>query len=265
MDKGTRINVIDKGYVELIDYMGSDEQAIRAARMSTGKGFQGWEKDESFLEFLYSHNHSSPFEMNELILEVKAPIFVFREWHRHRTQSYNEFSARYAVMPDEHYVPGPTRIQAQNTKNKQGSADPLDPELAQKVVEGIAQEQSWVYDSYNWMLGQGVAKEVSRINTPVSRYSKMWAKANLRNWLHFEDLRLAENAQWEIRQYAGAVAEIIKALWPRTYQLFEEYTRNAVTLSATEAAAVRRVLRQADLAQELDAKRLEKLCAKLGI
>lgn len=267
--------VLDRGYVKFIDSMGSEEDIVSAARMSTGKGFLGWEPgrrcvkcglneqalissdecnggqhrwadhkgDANLLEFLYRNAHMTPFEMVELVVEVKAPIFVFREWHRHRTFSFNEFSARYAQMPDEHYVPAPERFLPVYSQNKQESS--VGPELQtapQDLQMELAGEQANIYETYESMLGAGVPKEVARINTPVSRYSRMRAKANLRNWLAFLHLRLAPNAQWEIRQYANAVATIVKAAWPRTWALFEEYTLGAVTLSKSEVAAVRKAL-----------------------
>lgn len=270
--------VLNHGYVRYQGHLGGEEDIIRAARMSTDKGFLGWgaqhtdecldrldravqvgiitgwscrcpRGDEKLLEYLYSHKHMTPFEMLELRVEVKAPIFVFREWHRHRTFSYNEMSARYVQMPNEHYVPGP---RLQDTKNKQGSVSGVIPLLNRfdigegeetlTVEEEIEREQQLVYGYYEQMVERGIAKEVARINTPVSRYSKMWAKANLRNWLQFLQLRLALNAQLEIRLYAQAVASIIKEIWPRTYELFEEYTLNSLTLSATEAAMYREIM-----------------------
>lgn len=240
------IKVLDHGYVKYVAHMGSDESIIEAARMSTGKGFEGWDKDARLLEFLWKNQHATPFEMCELAIEVQAPIMVFREWHRHRTQSYNEFSARYAVMPDLHYVPEPKRIQLQSTDNKQGSAPgSCSPERAEAVIGVFTQQQRDVYDYYTLMVGSGVAKEVARLNTPVSRYSKMRAKTDLRNWLAFLQLRMAPNAQWEIRQYANAVARIVEDLFPKTWELFEEYTLHAVRLSRSEVELLRDHLRRA--------------------
>lgn len=269
MENGTRISVLDKGYVELVDHMGDDSYAIRAARMSTGKGFQGWDKDENLLRYLYANRHMTPFEMSELILEVKAPIFVFRQWHRHRTQSFNEFSGRYSVMPDEYYIPDTSRFQGQDTKNRQGSAGAVSPDIAINAKTFLVERQEGIHDDYLWMMDKGIAKELARINTPVSCYSKMWAKANLRNWLHFESLRLDEHAQWETRQYAEAVSTVIKSLWPRTYALFEEHTLNARTFSASEVAILRGFLsgelKVADLYTEIDEKTRKALLAKLDL
>jgi len=269
------IKVLDHGYVKYVAHMGSDESIIEAARMSTGRGFVDWDEtqectrcklkmpvqtvigykcvdgsenhdwkkaagDSKLLSFLYANKHMTPFEMCELAIEVQAPIMVFREWHRHRTQSYNEFSARYEQMPDLHYLPDAGRIQKQSAANKQGSGDTYDATFARSVVDRLAFQQRDIYASYDkWVNDDGVAKEVARLNTPVSRYSKMRAKTDLRNWLGFLQLRMAGNAQLEIRQYANAVAEIVKELWPRTFALFEEHDLGGVHLSKSEAALLR--------------------------
>ena len=262
--KGYTIPVLDNGYVKLVDWMGEESSIIEAARMSTNKGFQGWEKDQRLLEYLYKNRHSTPFEMCEMIIEVQAPIFVIREWHRHRTQSYNELSARYTKMPDLHYLPELNRFQAQSTHNKQSSAEPLETNIAKCIQIKMHHEQIELYNNYTEYLKKGLAREVARINTPVSRYSKMRAKSNLRNWLHFLGLRLPENAQWEIRQYAEAVANLIEKLWPRTYKLFLEYDLNKITLSKSEAAELRKLLATQGITDK-PGKHLRQVLHKLGI
>lgn len=185
-------------------------------------------RDEKLLRYLWENRHHTPFEMAGMTIEVQAPLFVFREWHRHRTQSYNELSARYTQMPDLHYVPSAERIRqaGQDQKNRQGScAIELSDEDVEKIQERIRSTQTAIYDEYEIFLGAyGLAKELARLNTPVSRYSRMRAGANLRNWLHFLNLRLAPNAQWEIRQYAQAVGGIVGQFFPRTWALFVEET-----------------------------------------
>lgn len=243
MEKGHTIQVLDHGYVKYIDSMGNDETVIEAARMSTGRGFEGWEKDGALLDFLWRKKHATPFEMVELSLEVQAPLFVFREWHRHRTQSYNEFSARYSKMPDIHYVPDPSRIRKQSASNKQGTGEEEFPqEYIQMTLEELEYEQKQSYSFYEQMIEGGIAKEVARINTPVSRYSKMRAKTNLRNWLGFLNLRLRPNAQFEIRVFADAVETIIKNLFPRTHKLFEEYDLFSVSFSRKEMEILRQII-----------------------
>jgi thymidylate synthase (FAD) len=220
-----RFLVLDHGYVELIERWGSDEDIIEAARMSTGKGFQGWgtqEKpgDEKLMAYLWRNRHTSPFEQCGLTIEVQAPLMVFRDWHRHRTQSYNELSARYTQMPDLHYLPSAERIQAQSKKNKQGSEGVIPGDVKAEFLRRMKLEQEMIYDNYQWALDHGIAREIARLNTPVSRYSKMRASANLLNWLRFLGLRLDEGAQWEIRQYAEVLSSFIKELFPRTHELF---------------------------------------------
>lgn len=272
------IKVLDHGYVKLIDSMGSEETIIEAARMSTGRGFERWDAgdfcticgfrreiaeskpiasycssdsphewktspgDQKLLAFLYSNGHLTPFEMCELHLEIQAPIMVFREWHRHRTQSFNEASARYFQMPNLHYLPELERFQKQSATNRQGSAEVIDPGEAETLQQALGDEQSSIYSEYEHMLNLGLAKEIARLNTPVSRYSKMRAKTDLRNWLGFLNLRMRENAQWEIRQYANAVSEIVKQIWPRTHALFLEHELNGVRLSATELKKLRNLI-----------------------
>ena len=158
-----------------------------------------------------------------MTFEVQAPIMVFREWHRHRTQSFNEFSARYAPMADLHYLPAPARIRGQSKSNKQGTGDEdLPAEIVAEFLRRIEREQRMIYETYQWALDHGVAREVARINTPVSRYSKMRASANLLNWLRFIGLRAAPDAQLEIRQYAEAIGSQIEKHFPRTWVLFKE-------------------------------------------
>jgi thymidylate synthase (FAD) len=240
--------VLDHGYVTLIETWGSDERIIEAARMSTNKGFQGWGGehkphchaetfkypcdcpldtvgDEKLLKFLWDNNHHTPFEMAGLTFEVQAPIFVFREWHRHRTQSYNELSARYTPIPNQHYMPDVARVIAVDPlKNKQASSLDDAAELTlDEALEWLAELQNLYEQSehcYQSGLRRGVPKEIARLATLVSRYSRMRASGNLRNWLHFASLRTGRGAQREIQDYAQAVCKAIEAHFPRTYQLW---------------------------------------------
>lgn len=245
-------NILDHGYVSLVESWGSDERIIEAARMSTGKGFLGWGPkhrlyctpgmggnfddcscdmgepgDEKLLRYLYDNNHATPFEMAGMVIEVQAPIFVFREWHRHRTQSYNELSARYTPLPDLNYVPSIERLMiGSDGKNKQAGAIAGAGALTVEQAERFRERLSVVYEGqqslYEDALAAGVPKELARIHLPVGRYSRMRASANLRNWLAFLTLRMAPNAQWEIRQYANAVGDLVAERFPRTWSLFVE-------------------------------------------
>lgn len=305
MEKGTKVQVLDHGYVTYINSMGNDEEIVEAARMSTGKGFISWDPyercdacgqvfhlheeqklkdfghltcsghkmvkypngDLGLLDTLWRKKHATPFEMGELVIEVQAPIMVFREWHRHRTQSYNEFSARYAVMPNLHYLPEASRIQKQSSANKQGSAEAVSDDTASQVRAELAREQEEIYGYYEGWAESGIAKEVARINTPVSRYSKMRAKGNIRNWFQFLNLRMRPDAQWEIRMFANEVGAILKALWPKAFGFFEEYDLYGAHLSRTELRTLRKMIHDIDGALpencELTGTKLKEFLAKL--
>jgi len=234
------IKVLDHGYVRLVEYWGmgdSDEPEaaiIEAARMSTGKGFNGWDSDAKLLAYLYEHKHMTPFEMCGMVIEVKAPIFVFREWHRHRTQSYNEMSARYIPIPDEHYEPDFKLLMARasaavKSTNRQAQSVPLtgiDEHNIGLWLRCLERHYKESQNLYQMGLEVGVPKELARLPMAVGRYSAMRASANLRNWLQFLTLRMANNAQWEIRQYAKAVGQIIAETFPRTWSLFAKEIAN---------------------------------------
>lgn len=280
MSSVNSLKVLDHGYITLIETMGSDERIIEAARMSTGKGFISWDPywrcktcgsvvppqkegsplpmcsetkaacdfekfprgDLGLLDTLWRNKHTSPFEMCEIVFEAQAPLFVVREWQRHRTQSYNEFSARYAQMPDLHYVPEKKRIQKQSTTNKQASGGAVNEEDAQTFIDECTVDQERLYIQYEEWLELGVAKELARINTPSSRYTKFRAKANLLNWFRFLNLRRRPNAQEEIRVYANAMGMLIKQAFPKTYALFAEYDLYGVSFGAKEIEILRDLL-----------------------
>lgn len=225
------ITVLDHGYVRLIETWGSDERIVEAARMSTNKGFLGWGTveqpgDEKLLKYLYEHKHATPFEMAGMIIEVQAPIFVFREWHRHRTQSYNELSARYTPIPDVNYVPTIERclIGGGHLTKQAGTikeAEPLTQEAAGEFRKQISMMYKACENLYQMSLKKGLPKELARVIIPVGRYSRMRASANLRNWLAFLTLRMSKEAQWEIRQYANAVGSLVEQSFSRTWELFK--------------------------------------------
>lgn len=230
-----KVDILDRGYLELVESWGSDERIIEAARMSTAKGFLGWGPkddgsagDEKLLRFLWENDHATPFEMAGLTFEVQAPIFVFREWHRHRVPfGYNELSARYTPMPDVNYVPDLERcLLGSDGKNKQAGtireAGVLNEGTAQDWQAELRDFYTMAEDLYQRGLKAGLPKELARVVVPVGRYSRMRATGNLRGWLGFLRLRMAPNAQWEIRQYANAVGACIAERFPRTWQLFCE-------------------------------------------
>jgi thymidylate synthase (FAD) len=230
--EGTDMNVLDHGSVELVETWGSDERIVEAARMSTAKGFLGWGTpeqpgDEKLLRYLWEHKHATPFEMAGATFEVAAPIFVFREWHRHRTQSFNELSARYTPMPDVNYVPSIERLMLNaGGSNRQAGTAAGSLELTEDTAGMFRQVIGELYvvaeQLYQDALAAGVPKELARIVVPVGRYSRMRASANLRNWLGFLSLRMDKAAQWEIQQYANAVHSALAEKFPRTLALFDE-------------------------------------------
>ena len=226
--------ILDHGYVRYVEHWGrgdfgeNEAGIVEAARQSTQGCFRGWEQDQKLLEYLFNGKpqHASPFEFAGLVIEVQAPIFVFREWHRHRTQSYNEMSARYAPLPDLNYVPTKERCFLTSEKNKQAGtirgADELNEDGAkdfQIELDGMYRLQEQFYQKW---LKRGIPKELARIDLPVGRYSRMRTQATLRNWLAFVTLRSDPNAQWEIQQYSNAVGKILALYFPRTWKLFLE-------------------------------------------
>lgn len=256
-----RINILDHGYVEFIEAWGTGKAGaglgtgglgegdyevgiIEAARQSTQGSFRGWETDQKLLASLFNNRpqHAGPFEFAGMVVEVQAPLFVFREWHRHRTQSYNEMSARYAPLPDLYYEPDIINVQdraqrAQTTKNKQLQAvTPGQQLLSEEEIK------AWVVADWNlseqlenhYQLGLriGVPKELARKKMPVDHYSRMRACANLRNWLAFMTLRCDEGVQWETQQYAWAVAQAIQATFPRTSALWASKQHRETTPAA---------------------------------
>lgn len=253
--KTKQVTVLDHGYVKFVESWGSDERVIEAARMSVDKGFQGWGPeckecncnmgydvkqtechacgaklvpgDEKLLKYLWDNKHATPFEMAGMTIEVQAPIFVFREWHRHRTQSYNEMSARYTPLPDLSYIPTVSRLMMNaGTSNKQaGTVKGSEALTGQAAVDLMLEEVEFNQAAerfYQKKLKAGVPKELARTHLGVSRYSRMMASTDLRNWLSFLTLRSDMNpgAQWEIRCFANAVADLIRDTFPRTYELF---------------------------------------------
>lgn len=229
------IPILDHGYIDFVEAYGhgkasdSDMEAgiIEAARQSTQGSFRGWEQDEKLLNFLYANRHDSPFEFAGMVIEVQAPIFVFREWHRHRTQSYNEMSARYAPMPDQVYVPTVDRILLnQKDGNKQAGSIKGAPEVTTFDAVVFRELVKAGYDrsraDYVSALNNGVPKELARTLLPVGQYSRMRAVANLRNWLAFATLRSHPTAQYEIRQYSDALSNILREVFPRTMAAFDK-------------------------------------------
>lgn len=242
--------VLDHGFVRVVDYMGDDSAIVQAARVSYGKGTKQVSEDRGLIRYLMRHWHSTPFEMCEIKLHVKLPMFVARQWIRHRTANVNEYSARYSILDREFYVPSPEHLSAQSKSNRQGRAGVLEGEHAQNVLNMLKEDATRCYDNYMWMLNEdeskgdhdGLARELARMNLPVNFYTQWYWKVDLHNLMHFLRLRADPHAQYEIRVYADAILNIMKAWVPLAFDAFEEYRLGAAQLSATGVRLVQRRL-----------------------
>jgi len=241
LDKEFR--VLNKGFVRLVDYLGGDERIVQAARVSYGKGTKSVREDKGLINYLMSHEHTSPFEQVILTFHCKMPIFVARQWIRHRTARLNEISGRYSVMEDEFYIPEKDQIQYQSKSNRQGrDIEEIPNHLKEKVLKILTEGQDKAYDDYQQMIDDGIARELARINLPLSLYTQWYWQIDLSNLFHFLKLRMDYHAQWEIRQYAKTIAEITKAVAPLAYEAFETHVLNSVTFSGKELAALKQQL-----------------------
>lgn len=240
---GREIKVLDHGFVRLVDYLGGDERIAEAARVSYGAGTKTVRQNELLIDYLMAHDHTSPFEHVVLELHCKMPIFVARQWIRHRTARINEISGRYSVMQDEFYLPPEDQVRFQSAGNKQGR-DPREvpQELRAKVLQALQGGQRQAYAAYEEQIGDGIARELARINLPLSLYTQWYWQMDLHNLFHFLALRLDEHAQWEIRQYAIAVAKIACAVAPLAYQAFERHILRSTRFSTAEMDALRDLL-----------------------
>ncbi|MDZ7332012.1 MAG: FAD-dependent thymidylate synthase [candidate division KSB1 bacterium] len=242
---GKEYPCLDHGFVRLIDYMGSDEAIVQAARVSYGKGTKKLQQDRDLIRYLMRHQHTSPFEMVEFKFHCKLPIFVARQWIRHRMASVNEYSLRYSQARDEFYFPAPEMIRRQSTTNRQGrSEESIPEELQQQVLETMRKHIEQLWQDYERFQQMDIARELARIQLPVSLYTEWYWKIDLHNLLHFLKLRLDPAAQYEIQVYARAIAEIVKIAVPLTWEAFEDYVLEARSFSRQELALVRQVLDQ---------------------
>ena len=240
---GKEFPCLDYGFVRLIDYMGSDESIVQAARVSYGKGTKSVLQDRGLIRYLFRHQHTTPFEMVEFKFHCKLPIFVARQWIRHRTASVNEYSLRYSQAHNQFYMPEPEVIRAQSTTNRQGrSLDAVPEDLQQKVLAILKKYTTQAWDDYQQLEDSNIARELARINLPVSLYTEWYWKIDLHNLLHFLRLRLHPTAQYEIRVYAKAMAEILKIAVPLTWEAFEDYSLHAKTFSRIEIEMIKEAL-----------------------
>jgi thymidylate synthase (FAD) len=246
--------VLDHGFVRVIDYMGDDAAIVQAARVSYGRGTRRVSEDAGLIRYLMRHRHSTPFEMCEIKYHVKLPIFVARQWIRHRTANVNEYSARYSILDREFYLPAPEHLAAQSAVNRQGRGEVLAGEEAARVLDLLRDDATRCYDHYVEMLNedesgaprdparQGLARELARMNLTLNTYTQWYWKIDLYNLLHFLSLRADAHAQYEIRAYAEAMLGTVAAWVPLAHQAFLDYRLGAVTLSAQMLAVVRRML-----------------------
>jgi thymidylate synthase (FAD) len=248
------IRCLDKGFVRLVDSMGSDTAIVQAARVSYGAGTKLVSEDRGLIRYLMRHQHTTPFEMVEFKFHVKLPIFVARQWIRHRTANVNEYSGRYSVMQDEFYVPDAAQIRAQSQANKQGRAeDALPGDETERILTLLIEGQRSAYTDYETMLEQDLTREIARINLPLSLYTEWYWKVNLHNLFHFLRLRLDAHAQYEIRVYAEAMAELVKPVVPIAFAAFEDYLLKGVHLTYPELQAMKRLLAHVDTSSLDDA------------
>ena len=243
--------VLDHGFVRVIDYMGDDAAIVQAARVSYGAGTTRVSEDAGLIRYLMRHRHSTPFEMCEIKYHVKLPIFVARQWIRHRTANVNEYSARYSILDREFYIPAPQHLAAQSASNRQGSGAVLEADEAERVLALLRDDAARCHDHYAQMLNEGpgrdpgrkgLARELARMNLTLNTYTQWYWKSDLHNLFHFLALRADPHAQREIRLYAAAMLGIVRAWVPTAFQAFLDYRLNAVTLSAQMLAVVRRLL-----------------------
>jgi thymidylate synthase (FAD) len=248
------IEVLDHGFVRVIDYMGDDAAIVQAARVSYGRGTRRVSEDAGLIRYLMRHRHSTPFEMCEIKYHVKLPIFVARQWIRHRTANVNEYSARYSILDREFYIPAPEHLAAQSISNRQGRGDVLVGDEAAEVLTLLREDAARNYDHYAAMLNenadgkpvdeakQGLARELARMNLTLNTYTQWYWKTDLHNLFHFLSLRADAHAQYEIRVYAEAMLRTVEAWVPLACQAFRDYRLGAVTLSAGMLGAVKRML-----------------------
>lgn len=232
--KETPIQCLDKGFIRLVDIMGDDSSVVQAARVSYGKGTKKISEDRGLIRYLMSHKHTSPFEMVEFKFHVRVPMDCWRQWIRHRTANVNEYSTRYSLAIDEEQETNPEKWRLQSPDNKQGSSGFLNAELGNKFSEEEKKFHEIARNLYQERINAGIAKEQARKDLPLSTYTESYWKIDLHNLLHFLKLRLDPHAQYEIRTYAEAIAQIVKDLCPLSYEAFEDYVLEAISFSKQE-------------------------------
>jgi len=246
--------VLDHGFVRVIDYMGDDAAIVQAARVSYGVGTRSVNDDRGLIRYLMRHRHTTPFEMNEIKLHIKLPIFIARQWIRHRTANVNEYSARYSILDREFYLPSPEHLAVQSSTNRQGRGDHLTPAQAAHVLHLLRRDATATYDTYQHLLNEDaagnaadpdrpmLARELARMNLTLNTYTQWYWKIDLHNLLHFLSLRIDAHAQYEIRAYAQVMADLTRAWVPLAWEAFEDYRLGGATLSRHELDILQRAL-----------------------
>ena len=248
-------DVLDHGFVRVIDYMGDDSAIVQSARVSYGKGTKKISNDKGLIKYLMRHRHSTPFEMCEIKFHIKLPIFIARQWIRHRTANVNEYSARYSILDKEFYIPSIENVAAQSVVNNQGRGEVLSTEEASEVISILKKDAEQTYANYESLLNEnsegealdsskpGVARELARMNLTLNTYTQWYWKIDLNNLLHFLALRADVHAQYEIRVYADIMLDIVKKWVPITYEAFEDYRIGGTELSGKEINLLKKLLK----------------------
>ena len=253
--------LLDHGFIRVVDYMGDDSAIVQAARVSYGKGTRQVSEDRGLIRYLMRHHHTTPFEMCEIKYHIKLPIFVARQWIRHRTANVNEYSARYSILDKEFYIPDPEHLAAQSFDNRQGRGTVLSGSEAQKVLNILTTDASNVYDHYEEMLNEGqdgkiidqsnsgLARELARMNLTLNYYTQWYWKTDLHNLFNFLSLRADSHAQYEIRVYADAMFDTVKRWVPTAAEAFSDYRIGGMNLSAAGLEIVRKMLKGIEVDQ----------------
>ena len=250
----SQIKVLDKGFIRVVDYMGNDSSIVQAARVSYGKGTKKKSLDEGLIRYLLRNQHTTPFEMCEIKLHVKLPIFIARQWIRHRTANINEYSARYSILEDEFYIPKIVNLAKQSVSNKQGRGKEIDGELAKKIIKILKEDSKRNYKNYLWMLNEeeyveydskreSLSRELARINLTLNTYTQWYWKVDLHNFMHFLSLRADSHSQLEIRAYADILLELLKKWVPITYKAFCSYKLDSANLSKEALEVIKKLIK----------------------
>ena len=247
------LKVLDRGFIRVVDYMGNDASVVQAARVSYGKGTKKKSEDNNLIRYLLRHKHTTPFEMCEIKLHIKLPIFIARQWIRHRTASVNEYSARYSILEDEFYFPKIENLSTQSNTNKQGGGNKIEENHAKIILKKLKEDSLRCYDSYKWMLNEendksyeknrkGLSRELARINLTLNTYTQWYWKIDLHNFMHFVNLRAEDHSQFEIREYGKTLIKILKSWAPLTYDAFMSYKFSSSEISREGLDVIKKMI-----------------------